>query len=219
MESYKSDFVLFLADNNCILRNKVLKSGRVTPIYFNFGGELYSGKNIGQLAKYYAHALQANFEINEKTVLFGPAMKGVPLVTETACAYSRQYAQDIRFGFNRQTEKDHGEGGLICGSVNKSDNIIIIDDVFTTGETKNEIRNLLTTCVPGVSVTGILIAIDRKEMNSDGHNTVEIFSHETGVKVCSVITIDDVLEVLQQKNLLPNDWKEEILKERAEYGC
>ncbi len=219
MESYKRDFVLFLANNNCILRNKVLKSGRITPIYFNFGGEIYTGKNICQLSEYYAHALHSLFIVDDKTVLFGPAMKGIPLVTETASAYCRLYAQDIRFAYNRETEKDHGEGGLLCGRVTEKDKIIILDDVFTTGDTKKDINALLTAHVPGVTVAGVLIGVDRKEMNADGHNTVEIFSHETGIHVHSVLTIDDVLTVLQAENLLPADWKEDILKERTEHGC
>ncbi|MBI4440898.1 orotate phosphoribosyltransferase [Candidatus Woesearchaeota archaeon] len=219
MESYKRDFVLLLARNNCILRDKTLKSGRISPIYFNFGGDLYTGKNMGLLAEYYAHALQRSFVIDDRTGLFGPAYKGIPLATATAMAYARLYGHDIRFAFDRKSEKDHGEGGLLCGKLTTGDKIITLDDVFTTGETKKGVNELLITAVPGITIAGVLIGIDRKEMNKDGFNAVELFSHDTGILVDSVVTIDEALVVLEEAKYLTPDWKEDILKDRAEHGC
>lgn len=220
IEPHKEKFVMLLAQNNCIERNKVLQSGRVSPLYFNFSGNLYTGKNFGKIAEYYAYSLNKLFSVDEKTVIFGPAMKGVPLVTETASAFYRLFEQDVRFAYNREKEKDHGEGGIICGDIKKGDKIIMIDDVFTTGETKKKTRDLLMNEINGITIVGVLIGIDRKEMEEEGgHNSVELFSCDTGIPVHAVVTIDDVIHILKKEKILSTEWEEEILKYRAQYGC
>ncbi len=220
IEAYKENFVLLLAENNCIERNRKLQSGRISPLYFNFGGELYNGKSFGRIAEYYAHALYASFSINDKTVIFGPAMKGIPLVTAIALECHHLFGNALRFTGNRQIAKDHGEGGLLLGDIKKGDKIIIIDDVFTTGETKKQTRDLLLNEKEGITIDGVLIGIDRKELEEEGgYNAVEIFSSDTNIPVRSVITIDDVITVMKKKGILTPDWEEDIRKYRAQYGC
>lgn len=220
IEPYKEKFITLLAENKCIERNKKLQSGRISPLYFNFGGELYNGKNFGQIAEYYAHALHTCFSIDEKTVIFGPAMKGIPLVTATAIEYHRLFGHAVRFTGNRQIAKDHGEGGLLLGEMKKGDKIVILDDVFTTGDTKKQTRNLLLNEVEGITFAGVLIGIDRKEMEEEGgYNAVEIFSSDTNIPVHSVVTIDDVIMVMKKIGILTPDWEEDIRQYRAQYGC
>src|SRR3989338_1738576 len=218
MESYKKDFIFFLYENNCILKNKMLKSGRISPIYFNFGGELYQGKNIREIGKYYANALHDNFDIGKETLIFGPAMKGIPLVTAISYAYYELYNESIRFAYNRQIEKKRGEGGKIVGPLKQNDKIIIIDDVFTTGDTKKEVIDLLQNEY-NAAVYGVLIGIDRKEKDENGKNAVIEFAKKNNLQIKFVITIDDVLLVLEEEQILIADWKKEITEYRKIYGC
>ena len=219
MEQYKEEFVMLLAKSNCIERGRILRSGRVSPIYFNFSGNLYTGKNIELLASYYAHALHGAFKVDEKTVLFGPAMKGIPLATETASAYARLYQQDLRFAFNRYKEKEHGEGGMVCGKLEHGDKLIFLDDAFTTGGTIKSLVERVKEEEQGIDIAGLLIGIDRKEMDGEGYNAAELFAHEQGIKICSVVIIDEVIEILEKNSLLAPEWKEEIITYRAQYGC
>jgi orotate phosphoribosyltransferase len=130
MKEYQRDFIAFLIENKVLSFGEfTLKSGRVSPYFFNCGN-LSSGSSMKKLGEFYAKAL-VDAKV-EYSVLFGPAYKGIPLVTATAIALSSK-DQEAPFAFNRKETKDHGEGGNIVGASLKNERIFVVDDVITAG--------------------------------------------------------------------------------------
>ena len=194
MQNYQKEFIEFLVRSGALkFGSFTLKSGRTSPYFFN-SGEFNRGEQIDRLGYYYASAIR---ELDQQpTVIYGPAYKGIPLCISTAIAFNRDYEQDVAYSFDRKEEKDHGEGGWIVGHIPQADDtVVIVDDVVTDGATKVKAINLLRTMTEG-QVTGLIIAVDRKERNKEGGNSVEALAEKADVEVRAIVTVYDILEHL-----------------------
>jgi len=191
MFDYQRDFISYALDCGVLkFGNFLLKSGRNSPYFFNTG-LFNTGAQLGKLGQFYAQALiQSNLKPD---ILYGPAYKGIPLVSTTAIAYAHLNNNDIPFVFNRKEAKDHGEGGLLVGAPLQG-NVIILDDVITAGTSVREsveiIRNANATPI------GVLIALDRQEKGQNNISAIQEVSDHFGIPVISIITLANIIEYL-----------------------
>lgn len=221
MHDYQREFIEFLVRSGALRFGAfTLKSGRTSPYFFN-SGEFSRGEQIERLGYYYASAIQ---ELEtQPSVIFGPAYKGIPLSISAAIAFNHHFEQDVAYSFDRKEEKDHGEGGWMVGHVPvEGDRIVLVDDVVTDGATKVASIESLRESTEG-EVTGLVIAVDRKERNSDGGNSVEALGEKTGVEVRSIITVYDILGHLPDREIdgqvpLPHEAAREIESYLGEYA-
>ena len=199
MQDYQKEFIEFLVQSEALKFGSFrLKSGRTSPYFFN-SGEFSRAEQIDRLGYYYASATRELAK--QPTVIYGPAYKGIPLCISAAIAFNHHYEQDVAYSFDRKEEKDHGEGGWIVGHVPQADDtVVVVDDVVTDGATKVEAINLLRTKTAG-TVTGLIIAVDRKERNKDGGNSVEDLAVKADVEVRAIVTVYDILEHLPGREI------------------
>ncbi|HET7313902.1 orotate phosphoribosyltransferase [Salinisphaera sp.] len=163
-----------------------LKSGRVSPYFFNMG-EIASGAGMKRLAANYAAALAAsNIDYDS---LFGPAYKGIPLVTSLACALA-DHGFDVPFTYNRKEAKDHGEGGSLVGAP-LGKRVVIVDDVITAGTAVREAIGPIRAA--GAEVAGVLIALDRQERGADNRSPLVALAEDEGIATVAVANLDDVI--------------------------
>lgn len=168
-----------------------LKSGRISPYFFN-AGLFNSGRALAQLSRFYAAAIQqAGIECD---VLFGPAYKGIPLVTTTAVALADQHGRNLPWAFNRKEAKDHGEGGSIVGS-SLHGRVLIVDDVMTAGTAIRESVDLIKA--HGATPSGVVIALDRQERGRDERSAVQEVEQELGLPVTSILKLADLIDHLR----------------------
>jgi orotate phosphoribosyltransferase len=193
LQSYQSDF-LELAIEHGVLRfgEFTLKSGRVSPYFFNLG-RISSGAGMRRLARAYAAGLRASGIACD--MLFGPAYKGIPLVAATACALADE-GIDLPFAYNRKEAKDHGEGGTLVGAEPRG-RVVIVDDVLTAGTALREAVGLLRSA--GATPVAALVALDRQEVGPSGRSAVADLERESGVRVVPLVTVADVMAYLADK--------------------
>jgi orotate phosphoribosyltransferase len=166
-----------------------LKSGRESPYFFN-AGLFSSGAAIAAVGKAYADAIVAS-DISFD-MLFGPAYKGIPLVTAATAALADHHAIDLPFAFNRKESKDHGEGGSIVGSPLKG-RVLIVDDVITAGTAIRESIEIIRTA--GAHPAGVLLALDRQERGAVSPlSAVQEVREQFGIPVAAVISLSDLME-------------------------
>ena len=188
--AYQTDFI-DLCVRLGVLRfgSFTLKSGRESPYFFN-AGLFNTGAAIGAVGRAYAAALNASGL--EFDMLFGPAYKGIPLVTITAAAFAEQAGRNLPFAFNRKEAKDHGEGGSIIGSPLK-DRVLIIDDVITAGTAIRESIDIIRAA--GAQVAGVLLALDRQERAPDSRlSAVQEVRNHYAIPVVTVINLADLMQ-------------------------
>ena len=176
----------------------VTKSGRRTPYFVNTG--LYrTGAQIARLGDFYAACVH-EMAAGEVDALFGPAYKGIPLVTTTSASLSRLYGEDLPFFFNRKEEKDHGEGGSLVGYKPKDgDHIAIIEDVITAGTAVRETMPILTSAAK-VTVPHMFISVNRCEVGATPGKTAVMEVMETyGIQVHSIVDARDICEYLRTR--------------------
>lgn len=177
----------------------VTKSGRNTPYFINTGN-YKTGAQISALGEFYAQKIM---EIcpNDFDAMFGPAYKGIPLVTTTAGALARCYNVDKPYFFNRKEAKDHGEGGSLVGYKPKdNDRIIIIEDVITAGTAVRETVPILKAC-GNIKTEHMFISVNRCEVGANGKTTaVEDVYNEFGIQVHAIVTVKDIHEYLKGKD-------------------
>jgi orotate phosphoribosyltransferase len=191
MQDYKREFVAFAIQRKVLRFGEfTLKSGRVSPYFFN-AGLFNTGKDLAKLGRFYASALAA--EGIEFDVLFGPAYKGIPIATATAIAMSNSFGEDIPYCFNRKEAKAHGEGGTLVGS-ELSGRIMLIDDVITAGTAIRESMEIIEA--NNASLAGVLIALDRQEKGQGELSAVQEVERDYATKVFSIVTLADVVEYL-----------------------
>jgi len=168
-----------------------LKSGRLSPYFFN-SGLFNSGHALWKLGQSYAAAIrQANLEFD---VLFGPAYKGIPLVSTTAVALADQHSRSYPWSFNRKEAKDHGEGGNIVGAPLKG-RVLIIDDVITAGTAIRESVELIRAA--GATPVGVVIALDRQERGQTAQSAVQEVEQALGLPVTSILKLADLIAHLK----------------------
>jgi len=188
---FSQDF-LALADRYDALKFGAftLKSGRVSPYFFNMGA-IASGAGMKKLASGYAAALTASGIQYDS--LFGPAYKGIPLVATVACALA-EHDLDIPFTYNRKEAKDHGEGGTLVGAP-LGKRVVIVDDVITAGTAVREAIELIRAA--GSEVAGVLIALDRQERGTDDRSPLAALAEDEGIPTIAVATLGDVIGYAQ----------------------
>lgn len=191
-----------------------LKSGRVSPYFFN-AGRFDSGAALAELAECYADAVDAaglRFD-----VLFGPAYKGIPLATALACAYAGR-DRDLPLAFDRKEAKDHGEGGRLIGAPLAGRRVLIVDDVITAGTAIRQALALIAEA--GGTPAGIVIALDRQEIagEHDTRSAAQALATEHGIAVIAVAGLDDLLAFAGETADLSAQ-RERLLAYRARYGA
>lgn len=190
MHHYQQQF-LNLAVKHQVLKfgSFTLKSGRVSPYFFNLG-KISSGAAMLTLAESYAEALLRSgigFDM-----LFGPAYKGIPLVTAVACALA-QKGHDVPFAYNRKEAKAHGEGGTLVGAAVEG-RVVIIDDVLTAGTALREAVGMIRAA--GAHPVAALIALDRQERGNGVRSAVQEMQDDTGVTVLSLVSVTEIMAYL-----------------------
>ncbi len=191
MHPHQRDFIeLALAHEVLRFGSFTLKSGRVSPYFFNLG-RISSGAAMLRLSRAYSAALQASGL--DFDMLFGPAYKGIPLVATVACALAES-GQDRPYAYNRKEAKDHGEGGLLVGAEPRG-RVVIVDDVLTAGTALREAIGLLRNA--GAEPIAALVALDRQEVGPSGRSAVADLEHESGVRVIPLVTVRDVMSFLE----------------------
>jgi len=191
MQDYKREFVAFAIQRKVLRFGEfTLKSGRVSPYFFN-AGLFNTGKDLAKLGRFYAAALMA--EGVEYDMLFGPAYKGIPVATATAIALANNHGEDVPYCFNRKEAKDHGEGGNLVGSELKG-RVMLVDDVITAGTAIRESMQIIKA--NNASLAGVLIALDRQEKGQGELSAVQEVERDYSTKVFSIITLADVVEYL-----------------------
>jgi orotate phosphoribosyltransferase len=173
-----------------------LKSGRESPYFFN-AGLFNTGTAIAAVGRAYAAAIDTSRL--DFDMLFGPAYKGIPLVTVTAAALASERRRDLPFAFNRKEAKDHGEGGSIVGS-RLAGRVLIVDDVITAGTAIRESIDIITTA--GASPAGVVLALDRQELGADGRlSAVQEVRERVGIPVIAVISLADLMLHMRDRGL------------------
>jgi orotate phosphoribosyltransferase len=194
MKAYKTEF-LELALELGVLRfgEFTLKSGRVSPYFFN-AGLFNSGYAAAKLGRCYAAAI-STLDI-EFDMLFGPAYKGIPLVCLAAAALAERHDEDYAFAFNRKEAKDHGEGGSIIGAPLKG-RVLILDDVITAVTAIREVLEIIRGA--GATPAGVLVALDREEVGPKARTSaVQQLEAELGVPIRSIVSLTDLVDHLEE---------------------
>jgi orotate phosphoribosyltransferase len=192
MQDYKNDFIqLALSVGALKFGQFELKSGRISPYFFN-SGIFSSGAAAAMLARCYAQAATES-GIDFDTI-FGPAYKGIPLAALTAAALADHHARDVPYCFNRKEAKAHGEGGVIVGA-DMSSRVLIVDDVITAGTAIREALEIIQAA--GGETSGVLIALDRQEKGQGELSAVQEVEQNAGIPVTSIINLTDLIEHLR----------------------
>ncbi|MBK8536804.1 MAG: orotate phosphoribosyltransferase [Candidatus Competibacteraceae bacterium] len=194
MRDYQHDFLDFAIGCGVLRFGEfTLKSGRISPYFFN-AGLFNSGAALARLGRCYAAAIvEAGLEFD---LLFGPAYKGIPLVAAVAIALAEHHGRDAPWCFNRKEAKDHGEGGMIVGAPLKG-RVLIVDDVITAGTAIRETMQILH--VHEAIPAGVIIALDRQERGQGELSAVQEVEHAHGIAVTGIVTLADLVTYLAER--------------------
>ncbi|NMZ68034.1 orotate phosphoribosyltransferase [Pseudomonas peli] len=212
MQAYQRDFIRFAIERGVLRFGQfTLKSGRISPYFFN-AGLFDSGLALAQLGRFYAAAVvDSGIDFD---VLFGPAYKGIPLAATTAVALAEHHQRDMPWCFNRKEAKDHGEGGTLVGAP-LAGRVLIIDDVITAGTAIREVMQIIQA--QGAQAAGVLIALNRQERGKGELSAIQEVERDYSMPVVSIVSLEQVLEYLAEdaelKQYLPA-----VQAYRAEYG-
>jgi orotate phosphoribosyltransferase len=215
MSDHRTRFLQLALDADALRFGEfTLKSGRVSPYFFN-AGRFDSGARIAGMASCYADAIDAaglGFDL-----LFGPAYKGIPLATALACEFARR-GRDLPVAFNRKEAKTHGEGGTLIGAPLAGRRVLVVDDVITAGTAIREALGIITGA--GGQVSGIAVALDRQEIasDSDRRSAAQAVAAEAGVPVQAVAGLADLLAFTDGNDTLAQ-YRAPLQAYRARYGC
>ncbi len=180
-----------MANNALRFGEFTLKSGRLSPYFFNTGA-FDSGAALARLGRAYAAAIVGNRL--EFDILYGPAYKGIPLCAAIAIALHTDHGLDVPFCFNRKEAKDHGEGGTTLGAALQG-RVLIVDDVISAGTSVNESTTLISAA--GAQAVGVMISLDRQERGPDERSAVQAVEQLHGIPVHSIIGLADIVTHLQ----------------------
>ena len=212
MQNYKQKFFeLAMARGNLKFGEFTLKSGRVSPYFFNAGG-FDDGRSLEVLADCYAQAvLDAGVSFD---MLFGPAYKGIPLAAGIAIMLNASHGRNVPFAYNRKEAKDHGEGGSLVGAELSGD-VLITDDVISAGTSVRESINWITRA--GARACGVAIALDRQERGQGKMSAAQEVTNEFGIPVIAIAGLDDLIDFLESQSVANIDI-EAIRRYRKAYG-
>ncbi len=197
MKDYQQAFIRLALQHQVLKFGEfTLKSGRISPYFFN-AGLFHSGQALSELGQHYAQAI-ADSGI-DFDLLFGPAYKGIPLAAVTASALYQEHQRDCQYTYNRKEAKDHGEGGTLVGAPLKGQ-VLILDDVMTAGTAIREVMDILqqSDCQPA----GVVIALDRQEKGQTDLSAVQQVIEQYGIPVCSIIRLRELIQYIEQDSEL-----------------
>jgi len=213
MKDYQRQFLDFAIEVGAIRFGEFrLKSGRVSPYFFN-AGQFDSGTKLARLGHFYATAIMESGIACD--MLFGPAYKGIPLAVTTAIALAKEHNRDLPYAFNRKEAKQHAEGGLIVGAP-LAGRVLIVDDVISAGISVKQAVELITQA--GATSAGVAIALDRQERGERaGLSAVKEVETTLGLPVVSIVKLDTLLTYLAQSEGAKRHL-EAIIRYRNAYG-
>ncbi|MDX1802966.1 MAG: orotate phosphoribosyltransferase [Alcanivorax sp.] len=202
MRNYKKHFLRFAQEREALKFGEfTLKSGRVSPYFFN-AGTFNTGEALARLGRYYADAIVASGQPYD--MLFGPAYKGIPLVAAVAVALAEHHGRDLPWAFNRKEAKDHGEGGWLVGAPLQG-RVLVIDDVITAGTAIREVAALFEKT--DAKMAGVMVALDRQECgqgatsaSGKGLSAIQEVERSLGVPVGSIVTMNDIIDWLGEQD-------------------
>lgn len=191
MQNYQREFIDFALDIGVLRFGEfTLKSGRLSPYFFNTG-LFNTGGSLARLGRYYASAIvDAGIPFD---VLYGPAYKGIPLAAVTAAALYDNHGRDVPYAFNRKEVKDHGEGGVIVGHALEG-RVLVIDDVISAGTSVRESVDIIRA--QGAEPAGVVIALDRQERGGGTRSAVQEVEQDIGVPVAAIVRLAQLIEFL-----------------------
>lgn len=212
MQDYQREFLDFALDLGVLRFGEfTLKSGRVSPYFFN-AGLFNTGAALARLGRFYAQAIvDSGIKFD---VLYGPAYKGIPLAAVTAAALYDQHGLDIPYAFNRKEAKSHGEGGSIVGHPLKGD-ILIIDDVITAGTAIRESMDVINA--EGARPAGVVIALDRQERGKGERSAIQEVESDYGLSVAAIVRLAELIDFVEQRGDADGHL-DNIVGYRREYG-
>lgn len=213
MHKYQREFIEFALRIEVLRFGEFkLKSGRISPYFFN-AGLFNTGAVLAQLGRFYAQALeQSDIEYD---MLFGPAYKGIPLVSALGIALADQHDRDVPYAFNRKEVKDHGEGGLIVGAP-LAGRVVIVDDVISAGTSVRESLDIIEH--NNATAAGVLIALDRQERGEGTLSAIQELEQKHELPVASIISLDNLIEYLADQDDMQSA-VERIAAYRKQYGA
>ena len=212
MQAYKKEFLEIALELDVLRFGEfTLKSGRVSPYFFN-AGLFNTGYAAAKLGRFYS-AVIADSEV-EFDMLFGPAYKGIPLVALTAASLAEHRDMDVSYAFNRKEAKAHGEGGTIIGAPLEG-RVFIVDDVITAGTAVREACKIITNA--GAKVAGLVISLDRQEIGQDSRSAVQELEHSLRIPVFSIVQLEDLIELIEEENEY-EEFLEPVMAYRKKYG-
>lgn len=202
-------FLQLAMDKNVLkLGEFTLKSGRVSPYFFN-AGLFDDGHSLALLGDYFAQTIvQSGIEFD---VLFGPAYKGIPLATAIAIAYQQRYQKNIPVVFNRKEVKDHGEGGQLMGAPLKG-RVLIVDDVVSAGTSVRQSIDMINDA--GAHTVGVAVALDRQEVGNKQLSAMQELNQAYDLKTIAIAGLDDLLALLPADNPA----RDQVAAYRQKYG-
>ena len=212
MAPYKREFIEFALDSGVLHFGEfVLKSGRTSPYFFNSAG-FATGLALARLGRFYADAVVASGIAFD--MLFGPAYKGIPLVSTVAVALAHHHGRDLPYAFNRKEAKDHGEGGIVVGA-EPGGRVLLVDDVISAGTAMRESVRILAGA--GAVCVGAVICVDRQERGRGSCSAAQEAEYEFGIRVVSIVCLDDLVTYLEDRAGFEADL-DRVRAYRAEYG-
>lgn len=215
MQNYKTEFIQYCLDQGALKFGQfTLKSGRISPYFFNAGELMKNSAGLAKLGDYYADCIEENklsFDI-----VFGPAYKGIPLAAITAATLYNKYQQQKGFTYNRKEAKNHGEGGQFVGDTDLANKkILILDDVITAGTAIAQSMQLLKPVKAVLS--SVVVMLDRQEKGQGETSAIQDITEQYQIPVITIINLDDILSFLQSHD----EFKQHIdaiEKYRHQYG-
>jgi orotate phosphoribosyltransferase len=212
MQAYKREFIDLSLELGVLRFGEfTLKSGRVSPYFFN-AGLFNTGYAAARLSRYYAASI-AGSKI-KFDMIFGPAYKGIPLAALSAAALAEHQDIDVPFSYNRKEAKAHGEGGSIVGAPLKG-RVLIVDDVITAGTAVREAYRIITAA--GAEVAGLAISLDRQERGQGALSAVQELKQSLGIPVSSIIELDDLIDILEDSTEYA-EYLDPVVDYRKKYG-
>jgi len=212
MRGYKREFIELALELGVLRFGEfTLKSGRVSPYFFN-AGLFNTGYAAAKLGRFYAAAIAAsNIRFD---MLFGPAYKGIPLAALAAASLAEQHDIDVPYSFNRKEAKAHGEGGNIVGAP-LSGGVLVVDDVITAGTAVREAHRMISAA--GAKVAGLIISLDRQERGRGPYSAVQEIKQSLDIPVISIVQLDDLIDILEESSEY-EEFLEPVLNYRKQYS-
>ena len=212
MKDYQNEFLNFAIDNNVLSFGEyTLKSGRLSPYFFNFG-LFQTGSALARLGDYYAQAIvDSGLKFD---MLFGPAYKGIPLVSVVAATLYEKHGIDYPYAYNRKEAKDHGEGGNIVGAPLEG-HVLVVDDVISAGTACREAADFVQAA--GAKLAGIAISLDRQERGTGVKSAVQEVEEAYQISVLHIIGLHNVIQHIERTANDPELLKQ-ITAYREQYG-